>query len=583
MPISLPRQEQEQFMEQPQTEQPVAGTAIDLKKLGLDQYPDIALTRFLNVDYVHAKTGDGGDLYITRHGLRFIQHMQPENWYAGKWFKANREKLAGTSTVYKVQTKPVGGKSLDMVVKWCRMGQDVPLETKIIEDVLRAEFNSPFEEFSLVEELRTNSYGPKDVTIMLQKPLAIYVPPERLQLWQTGRSKTKIMSKIAKHPGVEIDILRQYILIYKWVRGLNAVEAFMQASISEDELAAFTRKIIDDLRLKGYRVLDQKPAHFIMRPRPDLSILKTRDNRLPYALVDFELLERTPEHEDEVKATRRGSYLVKQRDRFRDAVPIIWPQHLRPMSIMGVDYVYGLTESTSGHLWVVGHDPDLFDYFQPERWRKTAHTRLSPTNDVFYTKTKDNINIVWKVSKVGELPDAQDESFAAVEQHGYNSPYEEFSIAFELTRLGIPTVYPRAIYKTGLTATGCISDTRRYDTHAGLLSPDGVTVLQMDHDYIMVWGFWNGPDESLAERDGEFYTGINAANALRRGIITGTEYESLMLRVRQLLAGHGMENPTLKGNHVLLTLDPRGKLMRDAGGELDVRLCNFETMRRIAG
>lgn len=568
-------------MERPQPEQNVAPASIDLKKSGLDHYPDIALTRFLNVDYVHAKTGDGGDLYITRHGLPFVRHLQPENWYARTWFRANREKLAGTSTVYRVQTRAVDGKALDIVVKWCRMGQDVPLETKIIEDVLRAEFNSPFEEFSLVEELRAGAYGPPHVNIMLQKPLAIYVPPERLQLWQTGRSKAKIMSKIDKHPGVEIDILRQYILIYKWVRGLNAVEAFEQAGMADGELAAFTRRVIDDLRLKGYRVLDQKPAHFIMRPRPDRS-LAARKNALAYALVDFELLNRTPEHEQQVQASRRAGYLVKQRDRFRDDVPKVWPQHLRPVTIMGVDYVYGLTESTSGHLWVVGHDPDLFDYFQPERWRKTARTRLSPASDVFYTKTKDNINIVWKISKVGELPDPGDASFDAVRSYGYNSPYEEFCLAFELTRLGIPTVYPRAIYKTGLTATGCIADRRRYETHARLAGPDGLPVLQMDHDYITVWGFWNGPDESLAERDGEFYTGINAANALRRGIITGAEYERLMRRVHDLLAGHGMENLVLRGNHVLLSLSPRDELMRDRNGELDFRLCNFETIRKTA-
>ncbi len=570
-------------MEPDRPAQPVAEAAFDLKKLGLDHYPDIALTRFLNVDYVHAKTGDGGDLYITRHGLPFMRHMHPENWYTGKWFRDNREKLAGTSTIYKVTTRPVGGKPAELVVKWCRVGQDVPLETKIIEDVLRAEFNSPFEEFSLVEELRANSYGPKELKIMLQKPLAIYVPPERLQLWQTGRSRTKIMSKIAKHPGVEIDILRQYILIYKWVRGLNAVDAFRQAGIADAELARFTHQVIDDLRQKGYRVLDQKPAHFITRPRADRSILRTKADAIPYALVDFELLERTPEHEEQVKASRRAGYLVKQRDRFRDDVPKVWPGHLRPVNILGVDYVSGLTESTSGHLWVVGRDPDLFDYFQPERWRKTARTRLSPVDDVFFTKTKDNINIVWKVSKVGDLPDGSDESFSSVQQCGYNSPYEEFSIAVELTRRGIPTVYPRAIYKTGLTAPGCIADTRRYETHAHLLAPDGVPLLQMDHDYITVWGFWNGPDETLAERDGEFYTGINSANALRRGIITAQEYEDLLRRVDGLLSGCGFESPALKGNHVLLTLSPRGDLMRDGGGELAIRLCNFETIREAGG
>jgi hypothetical protein len=570
-------------MENVEAGRPGTAESIDLSKLRRDHYPNIALTRFLNVDYVHAKTSDGGDIYVTRHGLPFIGHMEPENWYITKWFKSHREKLAGTSTVYKVKTKPVDGTSLDMVVKWCRMGQDVPLETKIIEDVLRAEFNSPFEEFSLVEELRANSYGPSGLKIMLQKPLAVYVPPERLQLWQTGRSKAKIMSKIAKHPGIEIDILRQYILIYKWVRGLNAVAAFDQAGLPGAQLSAFTQQVINDLRLKGYRVLDQKPAHFIMRPRPDGSLLKRRDSRIPYALVDFELLERMPEHEEQVKASRRGSYLVKQRDRFRDDVPKKWPRHLQPMTIMGADYVYGLTESTNGHLWVAGHDPDLFDYFQPERWRKTPRTRLSPTDDVFYTKTKDNINIVWKVSKVGELAETAADPGARIQECGYNSPFEEFSLAFDLTRRGVATIYPRAIYKTGLTAdTGCIADRRRYESHTGILTPEGVPVLQMDHDYITVWGFWNGPDESLAEHDGVFYTGISAANALRREIITGREYDRLMQRLRRLLAENGMENMGLKGNHVLLSLNPRGELMRDREGELDIRLCNFETMQRIA-
>jgi hypothetical protein len=30
---------------------------------------------------------------------------------------------------------------------------------------------------------------------------------------------------------------------------------------------------------------------------------------------------------------------------------------------MGVDYIYGRAESTGGILWVVGKDPDLFNYF----------------------------------------------------------------------------------------------------------------------------------------------------------------------------------------------------------------------------
>jgi len=556
--------------------------AIPVQALRLDHYPDIALTRFLNVDYVHVKTSDGGDLYVTRHGLPFMRHLHPESWYTGKWFKANRERLQGTSTIYRVTTKEVSGRTLDLVVKWCRFGQDVPLETKIIENVLKAEFNSPFEEFSLVEELREGDYGDPSVRLMLQKPLAIYVPPEKLQLWQTGRSRHKIMSKIAKHPGVEIDILRQYILIYKWVHGLNAVEAFEEAGIPEDRLPGFTHRVIHEMRARGFRVLDQKPAHFIVRLRPDGTILRNKKNEYVYTLVDFELLERTPVHEQEVKAERRVSYLIKQRDRFKDSQSKKWPVHLRPMNILGVDYVCGLTESTSGTLWVVGNDPDLFDYFQPERWRKTPRTKLSLTDDIYYTKTKDNINIVWKISKVGEAPDRSVEEHAQqLMKYGYNSPFEEFARAFELSKAGIATTYPRAVYMTGLTSDeDVIADDRRYAGHSTIRMPDGTPVLRKDHDYITVWGFWNGPDETLAEKDGDYYTGINAFNAYRRNLISEQEYNELMQYVSEVLHTCGMKDVTLKGNHVLLTINPRGELMRNEAGTPEIRLCNFEGMIR---
>ncbi len=557
---------------------------IDCWEPYLKTYPDTTFTRFLNVEYIHLKTGDGGDLYVTTHGLPFLNNLRPENWYAKKWFKEHREKLTGTSTIYKVPTKITDGKSVDLVVKWCRVGQDVPLETKIIEDVINAEFNSPFEEFSLVEELRTNSYGPKDIKIMLQKPLGIYVPPERLQLWQTGRSRHKIMSKIAKHPGVEIDILRQYILIYKWVKGLNAVDAFEKAGISHEKLKVFTRNVINVLKKKGFRVLDQKPVHFIVRLKPNRTILKNRKNEIPYALVDFELLERTREHEREVKTLRRKKYLSKQRDRFQEHNMETWPKHLLPMNIMGVDYVWGLTESTSGMLWVVGKDPDLFDYFQPERWRKTPRKKISRTDDRYYTKTKDAINIVWKISRVGEKPEpSAGEQGEEIINYGYNSPFEEFALALELSRKGIPTVYPRAIYMTGLTTdtTSYIADDSRFQSHRSILTPDGHLVLRKDHDYIKLWGFWNGLDELLAVKDGEYYKGISLLNALRRGYITEEQYVAVLQRADEMLAACGMKHLYLQGNHILLTLNLHGKLIRNREGLLEIRLCNFELIEKI--
>ena len=166
----------------------------------------------LGVDYIHLKTADGGDLYLTRFGLPFWRSLLPENWYAREWFEPHRQRLEGTSMVYKVPTRPVdGNRVLNLVVKWSRVGEMVPFDTLTVNKFIQAEFNSPFEEFSLLMELRRGEAGPAAIRIRTQRPLAIYVPSERLQLWQTGRSEDKIRAKVTRHPGVEIDILRQYI------------------------------------------------------------------------------------------------------------------------------------------------------------------------------------------------------------------------------------------------------------------------------------------------------------------------------------------------------------------------------------
>ena len=80
------------------------------------------------------------------------------------------------------------------------------------------------------------------------------------------------------------------------------------------------------------------------------------------------------------------------------------PAHLRATNVLGVDYIFGRAESTGGLLWVVGKDPDLFNYFLPERWRRTPKKNLSARNQIFRTRTKDNINLVWKVSRMGDSP-----------------------------------------------------------------------------------------------------------------------------------------------------------------------------------
>ena len=253
------------------------------------------------------------------------------------------------------------------------------------------------------------------------------------------------------------------------------------------------------------------------------------------------------------------------------------------MRVFGMDYIYGHIESTDGLLWVVGRDPDLFDYFLPEKWRKTPRIRLSDVNPVFGTTTKDNVRLVWRVSRVGEQPDV--DPFKPDERrildHGYNSPFEEVALALALNSASQKAIYPRAIYMTGrrTAVPARVSDDRRYRTHANLQTYDGQPLLRPGHDYIILWGYWNGPDELLAVKDEPPYTSISALRALREGHIDTPTYLRLMERARRQLAEMGIEDLNLRGTHLLLSLETCGRVALDAEGLPGVLICNFELLR----
>lgn len=542
----------------------------------------------LGVDYVRTPTGDGGELYLTRFGLPFWQNLLPENWYAPAWFDTHRKRLQGTSAVYRVPTRRVNGSALDLVVKFSRVGEVVPVDTFTVCKFISAEFNSPFEEFSVLVELREGRTGPPGIRILTQRPLAIYVPSKRLALWQTGRSEAKIKAKIAQHPGVEIDILREYVLLFGWVKGLDAVETAefwqLDAQRREEFLSQTNSLVIHELAQKGYRVVDMKPQHVILRPKPDRTLLRDRHRQVVYAIVDYELLQRTPEHEATVRSASRRFYLTHMARRFDSGGAGQMPPHLTAVKLLGVDYVFGQAESTGGWLWVVGKDPDLFSYFLPERWRRTPKTELSPSNQVFRTRTKDNVNLVWRVSRMGDLPEvSQAERRAAALAYGYNSPFEEFARALELTRAGVKTIYPRAIYMTGgqREETRVVHCEQRYRAFGYLRTPQDEAVLRPDRDYITVWGFWNGPDEMLATDDSRYYTAMNAGEAVEKGLIRESTVEELLAMNALSLARSGMEHLNPKPDYLLITLDPDDKLVLDAEGKPEVRLCNFELVCRI--
>ena len=545
----------------------------------------------LGVDYVHLKTSDGGDLYVTQLGLPFWQNLLPENWYAQEWFETKRERLEGTSTVYKVPTRRVNGVTLHLVVKWSRVGEVVPFDTFTVNKFIHAEFNSPFEEFSLLMELRKGEAGPEGIHIRTQKPMAIYMPSERLQLWQTGRSEDKIRVKVVRHPGVEIDILRQYVVLYGWVKGWDAVEAAAHYQLQERERAEFLARVTclatHELWQKGYRVADMKPAHIILRADRNQALLRDRNGQLVYALVDYELLERTPEHEQAVRSANRQTYLKHMARRFEVDTAKPLPAHLQAANVLGVDYIFGRAESTGGLLWVVGKDPDLFNYFLPERWRRTPKKKLSSHNQVFRTSTKDNINLVWRVSRMGELPwSASPEGKKNVaHEHGFNSPFEEFAFALALSRQGVKTIYPRAIYMTGSSreTDQPVADERRFLTLANLLTPDGEVILQKGRNYITIWGFWNGPDELLAAQDTHHYTAMNAKYACANKLISEEVMLELMQSKAAKLVQCGLEDLNLKPDHLLISFDSQKKLLLDATDKPEVRLCNFELVRRKPG
>ena len=549
-----------------------------------------SIINVLGVVYSVLKTSDGGDLYLTEYGIKHSEHMDPLNWYEKNWFENNRRRLEGTSTVYYLPTKPINQQSIELVVKYSRVGEDVPLNTFTMSKFLASEFNSPWEEFSLVFEMREGKFGPKEKKIITQEPLGIYIPPDVMQLWQSGRSESKIRKIKASHPEIELDILRQYILLYKWIPGKNIVELFEGEELTSQEMKYFLTEInnksINDLEVKGYEIHDMKPQHIVITSSlvNTLSPVSTSHSKKEvilnwmdegeYSVIDYELLYRTEKYQEEFNYQRRHHYLDDQRDRF---IPQELPAHIQSLEILGVPYVYSIAESTGGELWVVGKNPRLVDYFLPERWRSTPKVKLSDHKEIYLTLTKDKVSLVWKVSCVGEKPEGKDSIILQKRKYGYNSPFEEFAIALELDRLAIPVVYVRAIYRTGSRhLLNPDSDYRKFESHKNIIGADGKTVLKENHNYITIRGYYNGSDDWISKKDGLYFTPYNMDKAIQHQLIEIQEAESVLEKTIKKLDKHGYDGSLLHFNDILITFDPDGNLVKNSDGELEGRICNFD-------
>jgi hypothetical protein len=542
----------------------------------------------LGVDYVHTVTAEGGDLYLTEAGLSRARHLQPESWFEREWFRTHREVLRGTGAVYVVPTRPVGGESLGLLVKFNRAGERVPVATKMVKDLLDREFNGPFEEFALVEELRGRVRGTPGRPILTQVPLAIYVPPEETQPSQSGRFQWRIDRAIARHPGVALDILRDYIMVYSWLPGVDASEAHEMGLLTDAELRTETARATEELRQAGFTVLDMKDAHVIVR-LASATDLETRGGRVELGVIDYELMERTAEYEREVQEGRRKAYARRRQQVWhrKEGAPrrSPLPAHLDATRILGVDYIQGRTESTGGVLWVVGRDPDLFDLFLPERWRTTPQLPLPPSRETYSTESKDHIRLVWKVSSVGERPEVATRGAPGfrVLAYGVNSPFEEVALAHWLHRQGVSTVLPLAIYRTGHHSLlhDWPYDTSRYRSHEGLQMPDGTPVLEMRRNYITLWEQWHGPDPRADEGAPSPYSPLDADRAVAEGWATADEASELVRDFRTRLLAAGVEDLNLLAAHLLVARGEDGALRREESGAIAARLCNLEFLRSL--
>ena len=270
--------------------------------------------RIFGVDYARLILNEGGELFVTRTGWNRLPALLPDKWFLNKRYVNEGYRLTGgTGNVFRldapVPTKP----NLKLVVKIARSGQDVPLFIAATlpddisdEDVRMARWNSPFEEFGLVNELRRGRFGPQDLRIRTKRPLAIYCPPSEYKDWQLGRSGSewKNMERALQHAQqvaagdkVHLHASRIYIMLFEWVEGENAEDCCKAGLISEEEVRNLTIRVIGELADKGFRVLDNKPRHFILRPQEGKDPIR-RNGELAYTLIDFELLQRTEACQD---------------------------------------------------------------------------------------------------------------------------------------------------------------------------------------------------------------------------------------------------------------------------------------------
>lgn len=255
--------------------------------------------------WIHLQGEAGDQLWVTRLGWPFIEELLPERWHAGQAYARRGRRLAdSTGTVYAVPSR-----GLDLVVKFNRVALDPLLHHAEAVGITRqdadgAEFLGPFEELAMVMELRQGWFGPRSLHIPAAWPLAVYSPAERYSAWRLGRGEARWHRHIAsmavdqdnepEERRCRLEADRDYITIHHWLRGIDANQCVRHGMLGQAEAQAEVQRVREDLAAKGFRVLDLKAHHVILRPDAAGQLRRRRDGRLLHGLIDFELLERLP-------------------------------------------------------------------------------------------------------------------------------------------------------------------------------------------------------------------------------------------------------------------------------------------------
>ena len=279
-------------------------------RIPFDEVTDLPRTTVYDVDYLRRDEPDGGQIWFTRYGWAWQEHLSPELWYRNKRYVKHGTRLTrGTGAVYRIATPDEQGRELDLVIKFSRFAQDVPLHITVTYPgdvphnlVDNSRFNSPFYEFGQIKKIRQPS-ADGTPRILSGRPLAIYSPPARYKLWQLGRTRLRFdhyarllaadQQSVPPEEQLQLDMYRQYIVIYSWEKGDDAELAFIAGKLTDAELFSLTQEVQELLEAKGFLVLDNKPRHYIVRTRKNGELMR-RNGKLVYSLIDFELLVPMP-------------------------------------------------------------------------------------------------------------------------------------------------------------------------------------------------------------------------------------------------------------------------------------------------